>query len=837
MKASSASTAILNPNLGLYLGIDPLMVPATGLLAGENFRVKNGKLSNINLGWVAYSAIAFVDPITLIDTFFIRGVAEKNIVATTRNLYEWDAEADTALYLNARYATGTVQAGGGNDAFTKVLLTCDGSDLGTTFTDSNAGGSAHTWTAAGNAHTDTAEKKFGTASALLDGTGDYVSTPDHADFSLGSGAWTIDLWFNCTAPTGTNRALGGQGDVAVTAATTAWSLFRTTADKIRVNVYVGGVASQIDSTSTFTDAVNTGWHHVAVVRTGDILRMFIDGVQEGGDVAITGTVNNATDVLAIGALGAYVAEVWLGWIDEFRISVGIARWTAAFEPPGFAATTAALDIVLANSGTPAWQTNDIAAGDFINFTSATQRSLSATWYEIESVDSESQLTLTSAVPTPIAGTVYTIRRAFTGNLYDIWDSEVFVNPDDGTGDDLWFATNGVDYVVSWDGSATQVTIQSALDFTCKRLSVYKNMMIYANITQAGEVLPSSIINSDVGQPLDVSLGLASQFRIHDGVDHIHEIEDLGDNLIIYSERHVTVAQFVGDPLVFVFRDAASGIGTLATRVVADFGDYHEFLGWDSQYLFDGVSVTEVGKQVWREVLRTRDATRQQMCFNHFNEEQGELMWGVALSSDTGAGSDLESPVETAYVEHYLEEVGDRTPSPFSKRDFPFTCEGYSATTSLTTWDELLDAWEDTFLRWNDSFLSAAFPLSLMGTFGGTIMVINTVQTGAGAALPSYVRTARRALGDGRMRGLLARVYPFASQISPGTLDITVRLSDHASGPITDSETFEFDTALSEGAHFISPFRAARYFELQLGTDGSAWEITGYDIDTRPGGRR
>ena len=88
-----------------------------------------------------------------------------------------------------------------------------------------------------------------------------------------------------------------------------------------------------------------------------------------------------------------------------------------------------------------------------------------------------------------------------------------------------------------------------------------------------------------------------------------------------------------------------------------------------------------------------------------------------------------------------------------------------------------------------------------------------------------------------MRGLLARVYPFASQISPGTLDITVRLSDHASGPITDSETFEFDTALSEGAHFISPFRAARYFELQLGTDGSAWEITGYDIDTRPGGRR
>ncbi len=837
MKASSASTAILNPNLGLYLGIDPLVVPASGLLAGENFRVKNGKLSNINLGWVAYSAIDFVDPITLIDTFFIRGVAEKNLVATTRNLYEWDAEADTALYLNARYATGTVQVGGGNDAYTKVLLNCDGSDLGTTFTDSNAGGSAHTWTAAGNAHTDTGDKQFGTASALLDGTGDYVTTPDHADFDLGSGAWTIDFWFKCTATTGSFEMLAGQCDSTPSAASSSFWIRRNSGNIIVASAFVSGTEYTVNGTTQFTDAVNTGWHHVAFIRTGNILRLFIDGVQEGGDVAISGTVNNSSNALSVGRLGEYVNDPWTGWIDEFRISVGIARWTTTFTVPGFAATTAALDIVLANSGTPAWQTNDIVAGDFINFTSAAQRSLSATWYEIESVDSESQLTLTSAVPTPIAGSVYTIRRVFTGNLYDIWDSEVFVNPDDGVGDDLWFATNGVDWIVTWDGSATQVTQQSALAFTCQRLSVYKNLMIYANITQAGEVLPSSIINSDVGQPLDVSLGLASQFRIHDGVDHILEIEDLGDNLIIYSERHVTVAQFVGDPLIFVFRDAASGIGVLATRVVADFGDYHEFLGWDSQYLFDGVSVTEVGKQVWREVLRQRDATRQQMCFNHFNEEQGELMWGIALSSDTGAGSDLESPVETAYVEHYLEEVGDRTPSPFSKRDFPFTCEGYSATTSLTLWSELLDAWEDTFLRWNDSFLSAAFPLSLMGTFDGQIMVINTVQTGAGAALPSYVRTARRALGDGRMRGLLARVYPFASQISPGTLDITVRLSEHASGPITDSETFEFDTALSEGAHFISPFRAARYFELQFGTDGGAWEITGYDTDTRPGGRR
>jgi hypothetical protein len=81
----------------------------------------------------------------------------------------------------------------GNDTYTKVLLHFDGSDASTTITDSNSGGSAHTWTAAGNAQIDTAQYKFGGASGLFDGTGDWVTTPDHADFTLGSSDFTIDL--------------------------------------------------------------------------------------------------------------------------------------------------------------------------------------------------------------------------------------------------------------------------------------------------------------------------------------------------------------------------------------------------------------------------------------------------------------------------------------------------------------------------------------------------------------------------------------------------------------------------------------------------------------------
>ena len=76
---------------------------------------------------------------------------------------------------------------------TKLLLHCDGSDESTTITDSSPT-TAHTMTAVGNAKLDTTIKKFGTASLQLDGTGDWVTAPDDADFVLSGGTWTWEGW-------------------------------------------------------------------------------------------------------------------------------------------------------------------------------------------------------------------------------------------------------------------------------------------------------------------------------------------------------------------------------------------------------------------------------------------------------------------------------------------------------------------------------------------------------------------------------------------------------------------------------------------------------------------
>lgn len=238
--------------------------------------------------------------------------------------------AQIAVAIDTATATDTTQ---------KVLLHLDGADASTTITDSNAGGAAKTWTANGNAQIDTAQSKFGGASLLCDGTGDYVSTPDHADLTLGAGDFTVDLQFNVNAAGGSRLGLAGQCNSTETDASTSWKIERTSGNLIKATVCVGSTPFAVTGTTQFTNAVNTGWHHAALVRTGNVLKLFIDGVQEGGNVAISGTVNDSANALAIGRMGELASPSWNGWVDEFRLTVGAAKWTANFTPPDRAHST------------------------------------------------------------------------------------------------------------------------------------------------------------------------------------------------------------------------------------------------------------------------------------------------------------------------------------------------------------------------------------------------------------------------------------------------------------------------------------------------------------------
>jgi hypothetical protein len=330
---------------GMIPSVDPLLLPENAAETCENAWLYSGSLAGMptptslralttgttfayRIPAGASSDVADIDTSTWVEFSDANTtVLKSQVIGDTYDRYYWTSPSEQPKYTTLARIEDTVR---GNDEYTMALLHFDGADAATTITESAYGGTGvRTWTAAANAQIDTAQSKFGGASGLFDGTGDWVTTPDHADFVLGSGDFTVDFWAR-PAVDGTVLVLAGQCDVAgIANANSAWLIARTAGNAVTFSVATGASATTVTSTSTL---IAGAWMHIAAVKTSSVLKLFINGTQEGGNVAHAATVNNSTSVLGVGSGGDYVTNPWNGWIDEFRLSVGIARWTTTFTP-------------------------------------------------------------------------------------------------------------------------------------------------------------------------------------------------------------------------------------------------------------------------------------------------------------------------------------------------------------------------------------------------------------------------------------------------------------------------------------------------------------------------
>lgn len=231
----------------------------------------------------------------------------------------------------------------GFDSNTKLMLHMDGSDSGTTFTDSSAG--AKTVTRVSTPVTKTGTKQFGTASMFSGASTKYLTLADSADWAFGSGAFTIDFWLNDTDPniaapgSGFNAAgvfeqgndVNNRASLLIRYDTGATAIPRT----IEFNIASGGV-SALDISGPLT-LMNGTWHHIAVIRGwgGNVNSwvLCVDGVP-GTPVIYSGAYPDYTGTFAIGAapLGGGGVSQSINYIDEFRIVKGVAAWTSTFRP-------------------------------------------------------------------------------------------------------------------------------------------------------------------------------------------------------------------------------------------------------------------------------------------------------------------------------------------------------------------------------------------------------------------------------------------------------------------------------------------------------------------------
>jgi hypothetical protein len=211
--------------------------------------------------------------------------------------------------------------GVGNDEFTTLLLHCDGADGSTTFTDSSSEG--HTVTANGDAQIDTAQSKFGGASGLFDGTGDYLSVPDDATLQAGTGDFTLDFWLrwnttNLVFPTIWDKGYTGTGALLVQGSNAATQA---------LTVYMSGSSICTEGSSVS----DSSWYHYAIVRNGTSVKIYRDGTETASGTSSV-NLNNTTGVAICARNSGPGANAVNGWLQELRWSKGAARYTSSFTP-------------------------------------------------------------------------------------------------------------------------------------------------------------------------------------------------------------------------------------------------------------------------------------------------------------------------------------------------------------------------------------------------------------------------------------------------------------------------------------------------------------------------
>ena len=201
--------------------------------------------------------------------------------------------------------------GTGIDSTVKLYLKGNGANGSTKFFDDSQ--NHKVMTAVGNAQISTTRSKFGGSSIKLDGTGDYVSTPNSDDFTFGTGDFSIAFWVNF-------NVYGACGIVYQKQdSTNKWSL-TIDADRIYFLWTVGGVQVAYYTTNAQSWANDT-WYYIVFSRHGSSAEFHRNGV----DLTVMEHTAFATlaDVDAVLLMGYYPGGGYLnGYIDDFQIIKG-----------------------------------------------------------------------------------------------------------------------------------------------------------------------------------------------------------------------------------------------------------------------------------------------------------------------------------------------------------------------------------------------------------------------------------------------------------------------------------------------------------------------------------
>ena len=306
--------------------------------AGGTWIVNNGSASNVNVGeWQHLALTRSGSNFTIWQNgeSFATGTSSANIgVYNAKNIGGWTGGSSsidgymsdfrltkgTALYSSSfTPPTSPISAGANTELFLKFQ------DAG--IYDRSGINNLDT---VGNAQIDTAVKKYGTGSMQFDGSGDYLiaDSSNSYNFWIDDADYTAECWANGTA-NGTQVFLA-HGTVSSPSTSNWW--LETVSGVMKLYISNGSSYTVISDTVAFS--TYSGWVHIAFVNSSGTSALYMNGQRK--NTATTPTTNTGLSPILVG--GSPSGYVFNGYIDDVRITKGIARYTGS----SFTAPTDAL---------------------------------------------------------------------------------------------------------------------------------------------------------------------------------------------------------------------------------------------------------------------------------------------------------------------------------------------------------------------------------------------------------------------------------------------------------------------------------------------------------------
>ena len=222
-----------------------------------------------------------------------------------------------------------------NWADVSLLLRMDGSNGSTTFIDSSSNN--YTISRSGNIQIKTNASVFGGSSCYSDGSSDYLAL-SNAALNFGTDDFTIEFYIKLETNSVSYPYImsssaynsGGGFYITCQGPATGWGGIGT----INFNGATGSNGAALSSGSV--GVRDNNWHHIAFVRSGALHYCFVDGQLAGQTSAPSANYTGYgaaifTSYYSAGG-GLSIESSDKGWMDQLRITKGVARYTSNFTP-------------------------------------------------------------------------------------------------------------------------------------------------------------------------------------------------------------------------------------------------------------------------------------------------------------------------------------------------------------------------------------------------------------------------------------------------------------------------------------------------------------------------